>query len=80
MPPTLRQIKLTMYMIKIPDTQVLIAHQANGSPEAPPIEQIGTWEDPPARPYYFKLNSEISLDFIASSIDIRLVAIELLFT
>ena len=52
----LQQIEITRDSRNIPDTQVLITHQANGSPFAPPAEQIGTWEDPHARLYYFFLD------------------------
>jgi len=45
-----------MSSIKIPDVQILIAHQAFGSPLAPPSEQIGTWEGPNAVVVIFLLD------------------------
>jgi hypothetical protein len=74
-PPTQRQIELTRSLSQIPDTQVLIAHQANGSPDVPPSKQIGTWEGPHAYTIIFCIVIKKSLDFISSLFDIILVAI-----
>ena len=55
MPPRPRLKDRSRADAQILDIATLIAHQAFGSPEAPPIEQLGTWWDPPAGLYYFFL-------------------------
>ena len=54
-------------------SEELIAHQANGSPFAPPTEQVGTWEDPNTVMVIYCWISTNTLDFFDSYSNIRLV-------